>query len=245
MELDLLVSVPSRDRPIELSETLDMLCNTAGNLTSVDIQVVVDRDQTDLYDSVMKQYPDIIWDIVEPSHNGWLNIYGAQHEYFIKGNYYFFWFVTDDMSGLTNNWAQAIFDKKSVFPDNLFCLYTRTIAMSRDARQAAICYKDNINVHEHLPIWTRQWGDFLIPLFRQGSKYVVYRELILAALLRLLFIEHSENRNVICDIDYKSVINHGNSAKYGQFWYDLVNNDYNELRPIAKRIKEYIDESRR
>lgn len=237
---DLLVSIPSRDRVNDLGQILEMLFATCKDRHNFDIQIVIDIDQEYLYGDIKNKYTDLKWTFADHDPYGWLNIYEMQHSLFLKEQYYFNWFIADDLTHLSQNWDEAILKCKNTFADNLFCLHSQYTDWGRSMASYKECYARDINVHEHYPIWTRQWGEFLIPLFTKGSKYIVFRELIIAALLRLLHIQYNESRNVSCNINYEAH-NQGNSIKFAQYWFELVKRDYDDLKPVAERMKEYID----
>lgn len=246
---NLLVSIPTRNRPEGLLRTLQMLYATYEKRDNFDIQVIIDDDQVDLYQPVTDDYPEVIWTFTKYAQGSWLNLVNAQHELLFSGNYYFTWMLPDDMFGLQKNWDTAIITKAKTFQDDLFVLYTKGSRQShRNPETHASCYTvgpgnhpEYLDLHEPDPVWTKKWGEFIAPLFYGSSKYVVYRELIIAGILRLLYLEHGENRNVECSINYDSIENHHNSEKLAKCWVALMARDYDDLRVVATRMKEYID----
>ena len=100
---------------------------------------------------------------------------------------------------------------------------------------------DLVDVHEPNPVWTYKWCEFIAPLFEPPSVYITYRELIMAQILRQLFIKYGINRNVECGINYANIVNDGNSAKMCGFWDVLKEHKYDTLISVVNRMKEYVD----
>ncbi len=237
---DLLVSIPSRSRLTQLYDMVRQLYDTCASLDNFDLQIVIDEDQQNLYKPIFFDYPDIIETVV-PYAGHWQNIFIAQHEQILREGQYFLWVLPDDMRGLTKDWDTAILDQGKVFDDDLFSLYTESILWGRTREVHECCYVTCIDSHEPNPVYTRKWIEFIAPLFKPPSKYVVYRELISAALLMLLYRDYKINRNVCARLGYTNITNNCHSARYSGFWNDLKATDYEELKPIVKAMKEYID----
>ncbi len=248
---DLLVSIPSRSRPQQLDRTLKMLADTCVSLENFDVQVIIDKDQKDYYIPDIPKGMNVRFFYPDYAGGHWGNIYTIQHGSFLDGKWYFQWCPPDDMYGLSEKWDTAILDKRGLF-DGLYMLYTDGAKnWGRTLEAHSTCYtgirthpsfpQDLVDSHEPNPIWTREWLAKCSSLFLPGTKYVVFRELIFAAILRLLAIEHNEYRNAHCDIKYTYIVNDLNSVKYAQAWFDLQKREYDELRPVAQLMKAYID----
>ncbi|KKM94714.1 hypothetical protein LCGC14_1195640 [marine sediment metagenome] len=243
---DLLVSIPSRDRPNELMRTVAMLYSTCSDRNNFDLQIITDFDQEELYRDIRLEFDQFIWCGVEYCGH-WLNLMNKQHDYFLASDYYFMWYLPDDLRGLREGWDVAILEKKKAFKDDLFVLYTDgATKWGRNKEQHENCYTgglEALDVHDPNPIWTKKWCEFIAPLFYPPSKYVVYRELIIAAILRLLY-EKGINRNVHSKVYYTEAINDGRSAQFNQPWYDLIWNDFDDIRPIVAAMAKYIEDSK-
>lgn len=261
---NLLVSIATRDRPDGLSRTLKMLYQTCQSRNNFDIQVIIDNDQIEMYKDVIKQHPEYVWwTFTEHNPSSWLNLFNAQHKLMRETNYYFFFGLTDDMYGLSKDWDKAILDKKKAFDDDLFVLYTQSHLWGRFPYIHSLCYTwdpwseidseiyrrevkptyaDTITLfHESFPVWTKKFGEFIFPLFDKTSKLVWGRELMIAGIIRFLYEEHGENRNVPCEVDYETADNNYSYHDKIQCWYDLQDRGYDDLKVVATRMKEYID----
>ena len=247
MKPDLLVSIPSRNRHIELMKLLKHLYSICVDKNSFDIQIILDTDNYFTYNDVIIRYPDLIYTFIPYADGSWLNIFNAEHKTMLKYQYYFMWFLPDDITGITPNWDRDILSKKKAFKDDLFMLYTHGAGnWGRSLGTHENCYTnidraDLVDVHEPNPVWTYKWCEFIAPLFEPPSVYITYRELIMAQILRQLFIKYGINRNVECGINYANIVNDGNSAKMCGFWDVLKEHKYDTLISVVNRMKEYVD----
>ncbi len=244
----ILVSIPSRNRLVELYKMIEQLYLTCADEGNFDIQIVIDKNQRALYHPILNDFPRIIYTEIEWGRGSWLNIFNAQHEYFLKASYDFLWVLPDDMTGLYPNWDREILSRKKTFEDDLFVLYTDGAQnWGRTKNEHEICYisEDGLNMHEPNPVWTKKWCEYLAPLFQGNSKYIVYREMMIAGLLKILYGDYGINRNVHVDINWNDIKNDRNSQKYNQCWLDLVSRDLDDLKPVARAMVTYIEENAR
>ena len=59
MSKDLLIFIPSRDKPGVLSKAIQELYDSSDSKDNFDILCVVDDDQVELYEPVTQKFPDV------------------------------------------------------------------------------------------------------------------------------------------------------------------------------------------
>jgi hypothetical protein len=262
---NILLYIPSRNKPEFLDETFQKVFSTAKDLTNFDILCHIDTDQIELYDSVIKKYPNVIWQYVIHSDTSWFNMVKLHHDFINKNKYYFHWHITDDSvkNNLTNHWDDIIIKTKKKFDDDLFVLYTNSTVWNRQKIIHENCYyvqnsdtyngKIIYNRNEMLPIWTYKFIEFMWDIVKNGD-YSSSRELLTSSIIYKLYKEYNLNRHVWVDVVYSNVskidgvidrscfIKNSDGLNRNQSFYKLVCNNFKEIMPVVKNMYYYIQE---
>jgi hypothetical protein len=258
---DLLVSIPTRSRPNQLQRTLEMLYSTCASRDNFIIQVIIDSDQIDLYQYVIDMYPKgIEWAFVEHLENSFSNIYEAQRALLALTQAYFFMNLCDDVYGLSQNWDRDIISTKKFFNDDIFALYTSTPIWERSVETHAKCYTESHQPNrkftlyddliwcycEVLPVITRKLLEFTFPLIQDREKYPFHRDAMVPAIIRFLYSEYGEARNVLCAYTYERITNDqkSTSPEMADCWRKLQERRYDDIKRVAAQVYEYIKNRR-
>lgn len=265
MSKDILVFLPSRDEPNKLDKTINMLFETSYDTVNYDLFCVVDEDQKSLYKKVMDKHKDVHFEILEHNAKNYSNIMSFHFDLINKTDYYFNWWVTDDFYGLKENWDQKIVDKKNVFFDGYYTLFTNNL-MSRNINALSNNFTKAIEpfdgdkkpvmtnpsemiyqYHEMLPICTKNWRLSIKKIYDclGGSDHVFLN----AALAHLLSVKHGYSRSIEVDFYYEGIVDSGNAAKkvysngltrdeYFRQWSEQEN--FSRLIPVVEEIANEI-----
>jgi|688.fasta_scaffold17373_13 hypothetical protein len=260
---DILVYCPSRDKPKFLEDTLEKLYSSASDVNNFDILCHVDIDQISMYDSVIKKYPNVIWQHLEHCSTSWFNMVKSYHEYIDTHDYYFHWNITDDSvkNDLNKNWDNNIIKRKKTFNDDLFVLYTNCTFWQREMKIHEQCYyithSDFYNgriilyKNEMLPIWTYKFVKYIWDIIKTGN-YSSSRELLTSSIIYKLLKEYNVNRHVSVDINYTHVdripeapdkshlIKNNNGLTRDEAYMELVRNNFKEIMPTVQNMYYYI-----
>jgi hypothetical protein len=265
MSKDILVFLPSRDEPNKLDKTINMLFETSYDTVNYDLFCVVDEDQKSLYKKVMDKYKNVHFEILEHNAKNYSNIMSFHFDLINKTDYYFNWWVTDDFYGLKENWDQKIVDKKNIFFDGYYTLFTNNLmsrninALSNNFTKAIgpfLGHKKPVMVspsemiyqyHEMLPICTKNWRLSIKKIYDclDGSDHVFLN----AALAHLLSVKHGYSRSIEVDFYYEGIVDSGNAAKkvysngltrdeYFRQWSEQEN--FSRLIPVVEEIANEI-----
>jgi len=225
--MSILISIPSRDRPELLQKGLREIYDTASDVKNFAIHGVIDEDQVGLYQPLIAQYPNILWDFIPHQGGGMRHLYMRAFEKMMSTDHYFLWQVCDDTYGYPKDWDKTILEKKKVFDDDCYCLYTITEIHARNNKVKASCYSINHQracdppgqpvkptdwamfhgMGELSPVFAKQWVPFL-KMFYDHSPCPGGNDMVTAALLQQLYMLHGHNRNVEVKIDNINCINH-------------------------------------
>jgi hypothetical protein len=265
MSKDILVFLPSRDEPNKLDKTINMLFETSYDTVNYDLFCVVDEDQKSLYKKVMDKYKNVHFEILEHNAKNYSNIMSFHFDLINKTDYYFNWWVTDDFYGLKENWDQKIVDKKNIFFDGYYTLFTNNL-MSRNINALSNNFTKAIEpflghkkpvmaspsemiyqYHEMLPICTKNWRLSIKKIYDclDGSDHVFLN----AALAHLLSVKHGYSRSIEVDFYYEGIVDSGNAAKkvysngltrdeYFRQWSEQEN--FSRLIPVVEEIANEI-----
>lgn len=263
MDKDLIVIIQSRSRPQHLAASLEVLFLSCSSKDNFDIYCLIDDDQIDLYSFLKEEFPEAKWKIVPHVEKSWFPLLKAQQELIENNNYYFNWVITDDtvIHGINEEWDSNIINKKHVFKDDLFTMYTQSFFAGRDPivfeKGYCVSSDENINAkvvlncNEMLPICTKKWVEMMWDIFKEGN-YSSSRELITASLIYKLIKKYNINRHVSSLTVYggasagedeigssNSIINN-NGLSRDEAYVSLVRNNYNDIMPVVDQMYEYI-----
>ena len=112
---DLVVFIQSRSRPALLNSTIADLYGKAESLANFDIVCLVDKDQRDLYQDVIKNYPNVLWKHPPHSPHNWALIKEIQHNFIRSNDCYFNWMLADDQRAFNHHWDARIFKEERFF----------------------------------------------------------------------------------------------------------------------------------
>ena len=236
---DILISIATRHD----DRTFKMLYDTCNSKDNFDVQVIICDDQVDMYEPILTKWK--IKPVVIPYGESWLNLFREQHKQ-MKNGYYFFMFVPDDMYGLNKDWDLHILKKKKHFKDDLFVLFTQYTGWKR---QKDIFKEPYLNINncsqrfEQQPIWTYKFGEFFYHLFEFPFNYSKSREIIIPLILHFLNKDNpKQNRHIECDLDYERLLCTQNmTLKEFPDYIKLEKADFDDIKPIVRRMKEYIE----
>ena len=229
MAKDIVVFMPSRSNPNGCNKVIQMLYETCISTQNFDIVCIVDSDQIDLYAEVIARFPNVVWLHPEHKPGSYGNLNDMHFEFIESTDYYFNWWIVDDMYGLKYGWDQAIVDKKNTFKDGYFALYTndpmgRNLnALSSQFRKAwhwidgdkKPMVTDAVNLiyhyHEMLPICTKKWRLSIKKFFdnHDGGDHVFLN----ASLAHILSVEFGYSRMIEVDFYCNFSVDNQNSAK--------------------------------
>jgi len=253
MKKDILISIASRDEekkhqiqtgktnPEMLDRTLKMLYDTCNDKKNFDIQVIICKDQVNLYKETLDKWK-IKPELTKYVENSWLELVQLQHKK-MKEGYYFFMFMPDDLFELKEGWDSDIIAHKKKYEDDLFVLFTQYAGWGRTPEELKISYsnlKSAETLFEQQPIWTYKFGEFFYYLFQPPFNYKKGREIIIAVILHFLNAE-GHNRHVESNVFYKELINNYNhSLAIFSDYNKQKKKDYPDIRKIVKKMKKYI-----
>jgi hypothetical protein len=215
---DILVVITSRDKPDKCKQVINMVFDNATS-NNFDVYVIIDDDQINMYQEVINDKRVKMEFIKHRERGDWSNITKKQHEIMKKG-YYFLVSIPDDIFGFNEGWDSYILEKKGFFKDDLFVLYTQCTQWGRDTYSFNRCYtlpdnrpeelngelEDSVDwKFEQTPIATYKFLEFIYPLFEEPYNYKNGRELVIAQVIKLLYL-NGINRHVECGFDYGGVI---------------------------------------
>lgn len=260
---DILLYLPSRNKPTFLEETLQKIYSTAKDVNNFDILCHVDIDQKELYKEIIEKYPNIIWQHLEHSEDSWFSMIKSHHQFINDTNYYFHWNTTDDSlkNNLTLHWDDNIIKTKKRFDDDLFVLYTKCNFWGRNQYIHENCYyiynsdelNSNLILHknEMLPIWTYKFMEFMWEVVKTGD-YTSSRELITASLIYKLYKDFNLNRHIPVDIVYSEMskvdgitdrsvlIKNKDGLNRDESYKKLSKNNFKEIDTIVKNMYYHI-----
>ena len=229
MSKDLMVFLPSRDNPEKLDKTIEMLFDTCHDHSNFDLFCAIDRDQMEMYQDTMTKHKRVLFQILEHNSKNYSNIMSFHYQLVKNTDYYFNWWVTDDFFGLKPEWDQKIVDKKNIFSDKYYTLFTNNL-MSRNINAMSNQFTRAIepvngyekpliknpakliyHYHEMLPICTKEWRLAIKELddCLGGTDHVFLN----AAMAHLLSLNHGYSRSIEVDFYYEGIVDSGNAAK--------------------------------
>jgi hypothetical protein len=266
MNKDLLVFLPSRDEPDKLARTLDMLFSTNASQDNYDLYCAIDEDQIDLYKPVINKYGnDVHFRFLSHNSKNYSNIMSFHFNLIENTDYYFNWWITDDFYGLKDCWDQKILDKKNIFYDGYYTLFTNNLmsrninAMSNQFTKAIEPVDGNAKpmlkdparliyeYHEMLPICTKKWRIAIKKLDDAlgGTDHVFLN----ASLAHLLSRDHSYSRSIEVDFYYEGINDSGRAARKtyangltrDQCYFQWARAEqFSRLEPAVKEVAEEI-----
>ena len=264
MQKDIVIFLPSRDNSQKCENTIKMLYATCDSTDNFDIVCIVDSDQVELYSNVIEMFPTVIW--MHPPHDeeNFNGIMSMHFDFIEETDYYFNWWISDDFWGLTNSWDSAILEKKDVFRDGLYTLYTNNPlgrnlnALSSQFRRAYHWFDGDkkpmvtdpvdliYHYHEMLPVSTKKCKLFLKKFYDAavGGDHVFLN----ASLAHILSTEHGYSRSIEVDFYYTGISDSGNASRKT---YDGMSRDdhfynwareqnFEIIKPIARELSEQI-----
>lgn len=264
MNKDIVVFLPSRSNPSGCNTVIQSLYDTCESEESFDIVCIVDHDQIDLYDNVISKHPRVIWKHPEHKEKSFVNLNEVHFNFIESTDYYFNWWIVDDMYGLNNGWDRAIVDKKNTFKDGFFTLYTNNPmgrnlnALSSQFRKA--CHwidgdkkpmvTDAVDLiyhyHEMLPICTKNWRLSIKKFFddHDGGDHVFLN----ASLAHILSVEFGYSRLIEVDFYYDGLIDNHNAAKIKHsgltrdehFFKSCREDNFKSTRAVAGEVAQEI-----
>ena len=262
---DILLYLPTRNKPEFLEKTLETIFSTAKDQNCFDILCHVDLDQIDLYKKIIDKYPNIIWRHLEFCQDSWFSMMKDHHDFINKNNYYFHWNISDDSvkNNLNDHWDDFIIKTKKTFDDDLFALYTNCSIWGRDKNTHENCYYIHnsdmlnasliLNKNEMLPIWTYKFMEFMWEIMKTEN-YTSSRELITASIIYKLYKDFNLNRNVFVNIVYtemskiegvddrSALVKNKDGLSRDDSFFNLVKNNFNDIMPTVQKMYYYIEE---
>ena len=276
---DLIVYIPTRSNSEGLSRTLSMMYKTCDSISNFDVLVIVDEDQVEMYKEVKDRYTDgsssdlagfrtavrqelvdnIIWSYSRHDVNDWWNIFNIRDGFLKVNNYYFDALWTDDFVGLSPNWDKDIVSKKHYFKDDIFTLYQSKDGggHQRSLKRYKECYITEGGHLQHDHIW--RWAESLPITTRRLSlminevikpNYLTSQtEMLIAAVIMILYTEHGHNRLVNGGFSWNKFISQGRSDGVGldgfkdkksNFDNWTLNENYSVIRPIVEEMNRII-----
>lgn len=255
----LLVSIPSRDfarpegisGPNCLSNTIKMLYQTCRRRENFDVIAVVDNDQAEMYREVLEKYPEVHPIFIEHEEH-WRNISISIFQYMLSHpEYYFLFPIADDVGTYSPNWDAEILSKLGMFPDDLFLLYSACTIWGRkqNIKQSAYVpprkfsnFQTIIHFHEHMPILTYKWVEFLLQLFIQENPYIGGHALLCAAMVQQLNLLYRVNRHVPTTVDCSNFLipTRLTDSKSGVIVETFYGRQFSDISPIVDQMFAYI-----
>jgi hypothetical protein len=264
MSKDIVVFLPSRDNPKGCDDTIKMLYQNSHSAQNFDIVCIVDNDQIELYSNVIQKWPMVIWKHPEHKKNSFVNLNKIHFDFIESTDYYFNWWVVDDFSGLRGEWDSAIINKKGLFDDGYYTLFTNN-PMGRNLNALTSQFKKAwhwsdgdkkpmvvnpveliYHYHEMLPICTKKWRLALKHFFdkHDGGDHVFLN----ASLAHVLSFEFNYSRNIEVNFYYENIVDNYNAAKIlhggltrDQHFYKMAREDsFKTVRIVANEISNEI-----
>jgi len=141
MARDILLSIPTRNRPEGAAAVMELMLEAAFDPKCFTFQLVIDSDQLELYRPVIKKYSDrTIVAIAEHGGKGLRNVFIKQLEQFIETGSYFLWSLTDDVYGAVHHWDQYLINAKHFYKDDLFLIGSTCVELGRSLDVFKSCY---------------------------------------------------------------------------------------------------------
>lgn len=137
---DIVASILSRDRPELTVATIDLMYRGAADRKNIDIHLVIDSDQIDLYAPVLEKYPEIKLGVVEHEEGNLRRCFLKQLEMFRETSSYFMITLADDMTAVVDGWDEYLIEKKGYFKDDLFTIHSNCRECFRSAEIMRLCY---------------------------------------------------------------------------------------------------------
>lgn len=280
---DILVCIPTRNSPTKLNKMVHTLFDTCDNKDNFIIQIIIDKDQINLYRDVSLFLGrtfgnNLYWNFVPHLSHSWAEIYKAQYDIISEKDCYFHWPITDDFFGLEKGWDTAILERKKYFDDDIFALYTTSKMGGRCSFAHKMCYTQDppyfeqlkahqkeylksiknrpdfldivklfdrldpiLRYHDSLIIFTKKFEDFVFPFFYKKG-YESWTGLHIAAVIKFLFSEYGENRNIPCNLYWENATLEYSHLRVMKSFYELQDRGYDDVKEITKTIKEYVDQ---
>ena len=265
MSKDLVLFLPSRNSPKKFDDTIQMLYSTCTSRDNFDVIAVVDDDQIEMYDEVLKKYPEIIWEHPPHNKNSWDNINKIHFNFIESTDYYFNWWITDDFYGLREGWDAAIVSKKGMFNDGYFTMFT-TNPMGRNLNALTTQYRAAhhwfdgyarpvvtdpaaliFHYCELLPICTKKWKLALKALFENQSGGAS-QDALCAALVYILSAHYGYSRLIEADVYYEGLTDNHNTSNVvvngmtrDEYYYKwAVEENFSMIHPIASTVANQI-----
>jgi len=265
MSKDLVLFLPSRNNPKNCDDTIQMLYDTCVSRENFDIVAVVDDDQIDMYDEVIRKFPDVIWKHPPHSKNNWSNINNLHFDFIESTDYYFNWWIADDFYGLGEGWDASIVGKKGIFDDAYFTLFTtnplgRNLNALTTQYRAAHHWFDGytkpvvvdpaaliFHYNEMLPICTKKWRMALKPFFENQSGGASH-DTLCAALAHVLSVYYGYSRLIEAGVYYENLVDNHNAANVvvngmtrDQYYYKwAVEENFAMIHPVAASVANDI-----
>ncbi len=138
---EILLSIPSRNRPEGAAAVMELLIESAYDPDCFGFQLVIDSDQVALYQPVIEKFPGrILLGVVEHGGSGLRNVFVKQLEQFIASKSYFLWSLTDDVFGVVNHWDRYLLRTKHLYSDDIFLLGSSCLEWGRSTDVFKSCY---------------------------------------------------------------------------------------------------------
>ena len=265
MQKDIVVFLTSRSSPKKCETVLKMLYGQCSSKNNFDIVVIVDDDEILLYSELISKYPEVIWE--HPEHMGPHSpkIYEIIFKTVEHNDYYFNWWVSDDWTGLSENWDLDILKLKDIFADGLFTLFQsdpmgRNLNALSSQFRYALHWRDGYrkplvsdppdliyHYHDLMPVMTKKWRLALREFYTddfKGPDYIFLN----ASLAHVLSTNYGYSRSVQCRLSYGALVDNFSTSKVlfagmsrdELFWKYAREEQFSMIKPVAKKVATSI-----
>ncbi|MDZ4786355.1 MAG: hypothetical protein SGJ02_09805 [bacterium] len=156
------VCILSKDTPLLGIETINLLKTAAFNSQSVSFSLIINDDQTDLYEPEIKDMPMVSLGSVSSTQKGLRKCFIKSIEIFLEEKEDFLFILPHDIFGVVNRWDKFINEKIGFFPDNIMSLYSLQDGFARSQQVLESCYcisyDDSVMPQRPLRTLQREFG---------------------------------------------------------------------------------------
>lgn len=270
MRIPISMSILSKDDPKQAINAANLLKQAAHDTSNFKLSLVIDNNQIDMYQSVLKAHPDMDLVPVPSTEKGLRKCFIGAFEHALELGGYFMMALPHDVYGVVNHWDRYVTEKVGFFEDDLLSLFSHQDIFGRSPAVLEGCYCISYSDPNILrPLKTLK--DFsldpkkpinidfvtafefceLFPCvsykvaefvlkFYKADKQPFTHDLVVSIMLQQLFRKTGENRNVFCWPDSFRVINDLNS----DIAIRKSSYDLSTLMSIVDEMAEYVIKSK-
>lgn len=140
MAEEIFLNIITRDRPELALITLELLYETADRQDSFIPTITIDSDQIDLYRPLQSKFKDLRTAVVEHTPGSLRNCYIKQLDLFLESKCCFLLGICDDLTAILKKWDKHLLTQKSLYPDDLYTLYSASNYCGRIPQVCAANY---------------------------------------------------------------------------------------------------------